>query len=86
MAFMHMRAEANCDFAQEGTAQARVLVRSSHLDRASKAASRMSILYVSWKSGEQRMRDTCDSLYPVSLAMSFCFFPGSRQIESKIAW
>jgi hypothetical protein len=84
---MHKRAEENCDFAgRVCAAQPLGRERSSHLDRASKAASRMSILYVSWKSGEQRMRDTCDGLYPVSLAMSFCFFPGSRQIESKIAW
>src|SRR5262245_54605344 len=54
-------------------AQLRGVVRFGHFDRASAAASCMSMSYVSWKSGEQRMRDTCDSLYPVSLAMSFCF-------------
>ena len=52
------------------------MMRSSHLDRASWAASRMRRSYTSRKSGEQRMRDTCDGLYPVSLAMSFCFRRG----------
>lgn len=32
------------------------------LNRASAAASYMSMLYASWKSGEQRMRETCDGL------------------------
>src|SRR5262245_47384804 len=87
MAFKHMRAEENCDFAgRVGAAQPLGRVRSSHWDRISKACSRMSESYTCWKSGEQRMRDTCDGLYPVSRAISRCFFPGSRQTESKIAW
>jgi hypothetical protein len=38
------------------------LIRVSHLDRALRAVSHIAKSYISWKSGEQRMRDTYDSL------------------------